>query len=83
MRSCAHRYNCAALSGVPFGFPLRCLLRDRGKGDWDDKRLPPPEHTHSHHASQENSAPSRRIRQRMDLPFMRMLTRIVIEGSMY
>lgn len=68
-------------SGVPSGFPLRCLLRDRGKGDWDDRRLPPPEHTHSHHASQKNSAPSRRLRQRMDLSFMRTSTRIVIPAQ--
>ena len=37
----AHRYACAEHSGVSSGFPLRCLLRDRGQGDWDDTRLPP------------------------------------------
>lgn len=42
----AHRYCYAEHSGVPFGFPLRCLLRDRGKGDWDDTRLP-PKNTHT------------------------------------
>ena len=65
-------------SGVPSGFPLRCLLRDRVEGDWDDTRLPPQEHTHSHHASQKNSAPSWCLRQRMDLPFLCKLIRIVI-----
>jgi hypothetical protein len=31
--------------------------------------------THIHHDSQKNSASSRRLRQRMDLPFMRMSAR--------
>ena len=55
-----------------------CLLGDKGKDDWDNIRLPPQ--THIHHDFQKNSAPSRRLRQRMDLPFCRTFACIALSG---
>jgi len=77
---CSQVLLCGALGGSVWISAALSAARQR-QGRLGRHTIAATENTHSHHVFQKNSAPSRRFRQRMDLPFMRKLIRMAIEES--